>query len=356
MPHMKQRPFSTGPAPQTPGGAYLLAIFLLATMTACESEQEGQPEAEVEDLTIVVEADKSRILEEEAALSHERQEVESARDKLLKEKQEISRKLASLSKKDRKQREMLESEQSRISREEARLRDRQRSFEAERLKLEREKNQLIERIASMTASKGGLTIEQREARIAQREREIARREREVAERENALAKREAQASATLQELTGVLAGLREGGVTKTVIVNNAPPSASASATRSQAQKAQKALRNKMDAKGILMDDLPPTAKSVYEQGNNAMAAKDFGDAVAAFEQVQAIVDGIAINQSFVQGKMARLNRAITQTKLDDDLKKRVQGLLAEVSDAAADGRYDRANKKANQIATALRSN
>jgi hypothetical protein len=54
--------------------------------------------------------------------------------------------------------------------------------------------------------------------------------------------------------------------------------------------------------------------------------------------------------------MARLNRAITATQLDEDTKKRVLGLLAEVSDAATDGRYDRANKKANQIVTVLRSN
>ena len=52
--------------------------------------------------------------------------------------------------------------------------------------------------------------------------------------------------------------------------------------------------------------------------------------------------------------MTRLNKAVAKKQLDDKRKKRVQGLLGELGDAFSDGRYDRANKKANQIAQVLK--
>lgn len=327
----------------------LLAIALVG----CEFAEEADDD--VEDLTIVVEADKSRILEEEAALFQERQAVDTERDRLARERSNIQRKLASLSKKDRKAREKLVAEEKRIDGEEKRMRERAKKFESERNKLDKAKTELIERISMMTQrGSGGLTIEQREARIASREKDLARREDALAKREAKLAGREAQANQTLQGLATVLAGLKGGGVTRTIIVNSGAGSGGGTATRSQAQKTQRSVRQRMDSKGILMDDLPPTAKNLFKQGGAALGGKEYGDAVAAFDQVMAIVDGITINQSFVQGKMARLNRVLTAKQIDDKRKKKVQGLLAEVSDAAADGRYDRANKKANQIALVLK--
>lgn len=334
------------------------AVLLLALSTACQGEEALGEEEQTEDLTIVVEADKSRILQEEKALSERREAVESEHDRLKREREEIASKLASLSKKDRKTRERLETEQARLEQEEKQLRDRMNKFESERAKLEREKSQLLDRISSLTATKGGLTIEQREQRIAQRERSLAEREETLAKREAALAAREREATQTLQALNSVLTGLKDGGGTRTVIVNSpaAPPAGAAAATasRGQAVRAQRAARAKMEAKGILMDDLPPTAKSRLEEGNRALGAKEYAEAVIAYEEVQSYVDGISVDQGFLNGKMKRINRAVG--KLDDNKKQKVMPLLLEMGDAFSNGRYDRANKKANQIVSVLRTN
>lgn len=342
----------------TPGSRWLRLIgvgsALCLAAGGCDSI--APEEEEVEDLTIVVEADKSRILEEEQALANKRSEMESERERLSRERDEVAVKLASLSKKDRKSRDKLEAEQRRLEDEEKNVRERARTFEAERAKLDREKTELLERIATLTKrGTGGLTIEQREAQIARREKDIARREEAVAKREAKLAGRETQANTTLQELSTLLEELKAGGGTKTVIVNapstssGSGPGAASTVTRAQAQKAQRSLRSRMDAKGILMDDLPPTAKTLLSQGNDFLGNKDFSEAVAAFEEAEGIVEGIPIDQKFLQAKMGRLNRAVKNKQLDEKDTKKVEGLLAEVSNAFADGRYDRANKKANQI-------
>ncbi len=320
----------------------------------------AEEEEEVEDLTIVVEADKSRILEEEEALDSKREEVQNERDRLAREREDVERRLASLSKKDRKTREKLEGERKRLDKEEKRVRDRARKFEAERTKLAREKTELLQRIATLTKrGQGGLTIEQREAQVGRRESNVARREEALAKREAAIAGRETQASQTLQDLNGLLASLKGGGMSKTVYVSSPAASAgptAANATKAQAQKAQRAARSRMDTKGILMDDLPPTAKTLFKQGGQSIGDKDYGEAVAAFGQVSTIVDGIAIDHTFVQAKMGRLNRAMANKELGDKDNQKVQGLLSELSNAFADGRFDRANKKANQIATVLKKN
>jgi len=333
---------------------WTLGLSVALVVAGCPAEEGG--EQEVEDLTIVVEADKSRIVEEEAALNSERQAVESERARLEQARGDIVAKLTSLSKQDRKTRAKLEEEQAAIETEQNRLRERANKFQAERERLETEKTQLLDRISQMTSgAKAGSNMEQREVKLAHREKDLASREKDLAEREAKLAQREAQATQTLQDLNSVLAALKDAPATRTVVVNApAPKSDAPTASRSQAQKAQKALRQRMNAKGVLSEDLPPTAKTLSAQGDEAMGSKEWGDAVAAYEEALQIVDGIVINQSFVQGKMARLNRAITSTELNEALKKKVQGLLADIGDAAAEGRYDRANKKANQIALVLK--
>ena len=132
-----------------------------------------------QDLTIVVEADKSRILQEEQSLQQKRATFEEERERLAREKSDIEQKLSTLSKKDKRQREELEQQQKRLADEEKKVRERQASFEGEREKLEEEKSKLLERISKMTATRGGLTIEQREQGIAQREKDVAEREARV---------------------------------------------------------------------------------------------------------------------------------------------------------------------------------
>jgi hypothetical protein len=323
--------------------------LVLVTLPACGmfgggSEQTSAPVNE--DLTIVVEADKSRILQEEQSLQQKKQSFEQERERLSKERSDVEQKLSSLSKKDKRQREELEAQQKRLADEERRVRERASTFENERQKLEDDKNKLLDRISKMTATKGGLTIEQREQAIAQREKDVA-------EREHRVAQREAEASNRIAELSKVLAELQaSGGLTKTVVVNNptvAPSGGGGGGNRASALKMQKQVRSGLDSKGLLLDDLPQSARELYKNGNEAFEAKDFDSATQSYSELAGIIDGIQINRAFVEAKMLRINKMSEKKQLDA----KGQGLLQEISDASTEGRWDRANKKINQVLALL---
>ena len=349
---MKQtRPRFLGPRPIP---ALAAARALSGALFAGGCETETSEDDAVEDLTIVVEQDKSRIAEEEAGLAEREAAMEAERERLEQERKALTKKLTTLSQSDKSGQANLLAEKEALDKEEQRIRDQARSFEEKRDRLEAEKSALIERISAMTENAGAGAGAGAAVQIAERERRVARREADVAAREKAVAEREKEAAKTLQDLNTVLASLKDGaGVTRTVVVN-APASGSSGATRGQAQKSQKNLRNKMDAKGLLMEDLSSSAASAYQQGVSAMNSKDWGTASAAFDQVAAAVDATAINRQFIQGKLTRLNRAMASKKLDAGRKKKVQDLLGQINDAYTDGRFDRANRRANQLAALLR--
>ena len=312
-----------------------------------------------EDLTIVVEADKSRITEEENALTARKQDFETERARLDREKTEIAEKLSTLSKKDKTQRDKLENEERRLTDQQKVLRDRSDSFESERTKLEQDKSRLLDRISKMTQTKGGMTIEQREEAIAHREKEVAQREKDVA-------RREAEAGRGLQEVGKLMDEVRSGMASiknaPVQVVTAAAPAATGGSSGAPASKAsvtrlEKTIHTKMDQKGILTDDLSPSAHDLEATAIAAISNKDFAAAQDALSQLGVAVDSITINHSFVQAKMARINRQFDDKKLgagmDDTRQKKIQSLLAEASDSFSDGRYDRANRKINSIYAVL---
>jgi DNA repair exonuclease SbcCD ATPase subunit len=337
-----------------PRALALAALALALVAPGCKRDKGASPDdSGVEDLTIVVEADKSRILQEEQSLQAKREGFEKERERLTRERQDIESKLASLSKKDKRQRDELEAQQRRLEEEDKRVRDRAKAFETDRQKLEDEKTKLLDRISKMTQTKGGLTIEQREQLIAQREKEISDRERAVAEREQRAAGREAEAGKRLEELTRVLGDLSQSGslgVTKTVVMSGA--GAGAPATKATADKARRQARARMEQKSILVEDLPPATRGLWQNANKAFDDKDYGSATEGFGEVDAVVAGIVVNADFVKAKMGRINRDAAK-RTDEASQKQINTLLAEVSDAMTEGRYDRANRKMNQIVTLL---
>ena len=339
----------------------LVALWLVLGAAACKKGDAAKADAaqedngNVEDVTIVVEADKSRILQEETALKTRRQEFETERARLEREREEIAEKLNSISKKDKSQRDKLESAEKELNDQQKRLRDRSESFDSERAKLEQEKSKLLERIGKMTATKGGLTVEQREEAIARREAAVAQREKDVA-------KREAEAARGLGDIRSMMEEVRTGVSAAKAAAAQAPAAAPARsssnaggepATKVSVVKQQKSIKSKMEAKGILSEDLPATVRDLDANAGSAVSSKDYASAAEAFSQLGQAVDSIAINHAFVQAKMARINRQFEDKKvgnsIDDSKQKKIQTLLAEASDSFSDGRYDRANKKINQI-------
>ncbi|MBN1962738.1 MAG: hypothetical protein JW841_17545 [Deltaproteobacteria bacterium] len=329
----------------------VVAISVLIMVTASCSKNTAKDTSNdtgVEDLTIVVEADRTRILQEEQSLQQKRETFASEREHLQQQKEEIEQKLNTLSKKDKRQKAELEAQQKRLELEEKQARERASEFEAERRKLDTEKNRLLERIAKMTATKGGLTIEQREQLIAQREKNVAEREQAVAKREARVAARENAAAQRLDEINNTISQLHEIGSTVKNVMTEATNS---KITRATADKAKRQCRIRMSKKGILLDDLPPAIKQQWQQANLAFDEKDYNSAYDAFNKIDHVVSSIRINSDFVKAKMSRINR--DDTKISEAKQKQINSLLASVSEAMTDGRYDRANRKINQIVALL---
>ncbi len=330
----------------------------LVGLWACPSETEtadGEAGA-VEDVTITVEADKSRILEQEQALRENQEVIRSEQERLSAARESIAKQLESLSKKDRKTRQKLEQEEERLASEEKKMRDRLRSFESERAKLEREKTELLERISTLAKVGGGGSdsLAARETRLAQREQDLARREGRVAERQKEVQRLHEEAEKSLQQIQRILADLQGGGITRTVVVNTSSPATPAGdpgAVKTQVQKLQKAVQAKMEAKGILIADLPPAARDQQANATKAIGAKEFDTALAALTELDAVVNNTKVDHAFVQAKFRRINKDYEgkMKSLDEKRKGRVLALLDEVSDSFSDGRYDRANRKINQI-------
>lgn len=333
--------------------ALLSPLMILSLLVGCsDGEQSDELDAgAVEEVSVVVEADKSRILEEERNLSERRETIEAEQERLARERAEIGERLASLSKKDKSQREKLEADERRLQQEQERLGQRMRSFEEEREKLEREKSKLLEKISKLEAGKGSGGIEQREESMAQRERDVARREADLARREKEVAGREAEVARSLRDAQQLLASL--GAVSRAPAPAPAPAAASAGGTTTAASvnNQRKQIARKMDARGILMEDLPPTARDLDQTARSALKSKDYAAASAALAELEQAVDATTINRAFVDGKMMRVNRTYAGKKLDGPRNGQLEKLLSEFNEAASDGRWDRANQKINQMLT-----
>jgi DNA repair exonuclease SbcCD ATPase subunit len=321
---------------------WLTALPLLA---ACHLMDQGEEPVtdDAEDLTVVVEADKSQILAQEEQLKADQSTLEQERERLAKERESVLNRISSLSKKDRKQRKELEAEQARLAKEEDKLRGKMSKVDRERAELERKKTELIESISALTAAKGGGG-----GVMAQRLQNVERRQKELLAAQSRNEK-------LLNEILAAVRGM-DGG-TRTVVVTNSGGGGGggSNASKGQVARLESNIRAKMRAKGILSADLPPAARDYRSTGQKAAGTKDWGAAYDAFKQLEAIVSSIKVDHAFVQAKFRRINKAYEgkMKSLGEGKKNKVLALLDDVSDSFSDGRYDRANRKINQIHSLL---
>lgn len=180
-------------------------------------------------------------------------------------------------------------------------------------------------------------MSQREKQVAQREKEFADRERKIAEREAALAQRERETC----------------GASAPMIIQAAPPKSGGSYGKSDVAPLLARAKDAMRKKGILRADLPGGAQSLENQATDAMGANDWNKAYFAAQQLLAIVDSIKIDRLFIQAKMARLNRQVSASKLDEDTNKQLAAILSDVALKYNDGNFSAANTRLNQLADKL---
>lgn len=320
-----------------------MAALLLGSGCATEPDPDTKPKNEgVEELSIVVEADKSRIAEEERRLSERKESFEAEQQRLERERAELAERLASLSKKDKSQRERLEADEKRLADEAAKLRERAGDFDRERQKLEQDKSRLLERLAK--AERSGSPA-QREQEVAQREQDLAKREQGFAAREREIAKREAEALALLKSAQELLASA-QGSARSAPVAAAAPLGA---ASKSSVQDLNRRIQKDLRDKGILEGDLSPTTREALREADSATRAKDYGQAQELLGRVRQELEKVTVDGRFINGKLLRYNRSYAGKALDPNKDATAKKLQAQAMEEVADGRFNAANRLVNQM-------
>ncbi|HEY0193743.1 MAG TPA: hypothetical protein VGC42_21650 [Kofleriaceae bacterium] len=186
-------------------------------------------------------------------------------------------------------------------------------------------------------------IASREDRLAQREGKVAGREATIGERERTLAAREAQLAQREKDTCGTAAP----------VVIQAPAPASGKYSKAEVQPLLSRARATMQRKGLLSADLGPS-QALETESTRAMAEGDWGRAVLAATQLVQNVDAIKVDRAFIQAKTARLSNQLKATKVDDATNQQLAGVLADVMQKYADGKFEAANVRLNQLAAQLK--
>jgi hypothetical protein len=195
-------------------------------------------------------------------------------------------------------------------------------------------------------SQGNTTaaITGREAAMSQREKQVASREERFAERERQIAAREAALAVREKETCGA---------PQPMIIQSAPPKSGGSYDKRDVTPILAKAKEAMRKKGILTADLPGGAQDLENKATDAMGANDWNKAYFAAQQLAATVDAIKVDRMFIQVKMARMNRQVNASKLDDDTSKQLVGILSDVATKYNDGNFTAANTRLNQLASQL---
>lgn len=187
-------------------------------------------------------------------------------------------------------------------------------------------------------------IAAREASMGSREGSVAQREKQIAERERVLAQREAALAQREKETCGAA----------TPMIIQAPAKSGGSYGKSDVQPLLAKAKSLMQRKGILPSDLPGGAQNLENQATDAMGAGDWGKAYFAAAQLVGIVEQLKIDRLFIQAKMARLNKKVSASKVDEATNQQLVGILSDVAQKYNDGNFGAANARLNQLASQLR--
>jgi DNA repair exonuclease SbcCD ATPase subunit len=315
----------------------VIAGCILLVGLACDRGAEKNKE---EDLTIVVEADRSKIAAEEKKLKDRLSEFETERERLRREKAELMASKEALAGKDQAQLKRLTQLEKKLWAKEREMWAREAALEKERERVADNKSDLLGRVP---AGGGGIagrerSVANREKFLSARESDLAKREKDLAEREADLARREAAFLRT----KATLASARMPALPR-------PGSRSGSVGRAKAEKAYKAVLNKMRKKGILLGDLPLEFAGVNREIKEAKGEGDFSRMVDLVEQLEAVVGATRINGDFIDGKFARLAQLTKEKKPSGKDKKTVSVLLRKATQLYGDGKFVKANRELNRI-------
>src|SRR5438445_47060 len=272
------------------------AALLIAALVACDDDK-----AVPDELTIVVQADRREVEQQEKAL-RERE------DSLAKDKAQLDQRIADLAKglkaaADAEQRRRLEEELRQSQVLEGQLGVRVSALQAQKIEVEAKKRSVdadLQRAAQAALDVRAAAVAAREAKMAEREAQLAGHERDLAQRAKDVALRE----------KAVAAFERQGP----------PPEYR---DRKQVPKAplveekHKKLLADLDARGILISDLPPEDQPLNAEIFAARRQRDFARAMDLLNDLTKAMAKLRVDQRFVEAKISRLQGARGTAKLSD---------------------------------------
>lgn len=310
----------------------LLAVVLLAALAACDDEK-----AVPDELTIVVQADRREVEQQERAL-REREEA------LARDKSQLDQRIADLAKglkaaADAEQRRRLEEELRQSQALEGQMNVKVSALQAQKSEVEAKKRVMdadLQRVAQAALEMRVASIVSREAKLAEREAQAAAHERDLAQRAKDLALRE----------KAVAAFERQGPPPEYRDRKQVPKAA-------LVEEKHKKLLAELDARGILITDLPAEDQPLNAEIFAARRQRDFARAMDLLNDLTKAVARLRVDQRFVEAKITRLQGARGTVRLSDSQRGEIEKLLKDVTSAFSDGRYDQANKGLNRIAVIL---
>lgn len=311
----------------------LLAAALVLTLVACDDEKAGAPD----ELTIVVQGDRREVEQLEKAVKEREEALQKDKAQLDQRISELARGLKAAA--DAEQRRRIEEELRQSQALEGQLGVRVSALQAQKIEVEAKKRVVdadVHRAAQAALDARAAAIAAREAKAAEREGQLASVERDLAQRFKDVALREKAVAAF--ERQGPPPEYRDRKVVPKAALVEAK---------------HKKLLGDLDARGILITDLPPEDQPLNAEIFVARRQRDFARAMDLLNDLVKAVAKLRVDQRFVEAKITRLQGARGTAKLSETQRGEIEKLLRDVTSAFSDGRYEQANKGLNRIVVIL---
>jgi hypothetical protein len=318
------------------------SLFVFGFCSGCEDKNK---KGKQEELTIVVEADRTQIAEEERALKNKLSEFERAREQLRKEKAELMTSKTQIKGHDQAQVNRLAELERKLWKKEREMWSRESALENERKKLAEQKDEVLERASGGGGVSKTANVAQREGRLAGREKSLASRESDLSKREKDVAIREAELAkreAAFLKLKASMASYRA----PTMPVSRGHGS---SVSRKKVEKVYKATMAKMRKRGILLGDLPLESFSLNKEIRQAKKEGDYSRMMDSVEQLKAMIVGTKVDAEFIDRKFQRLAQLTNEKRPKGKDKQTVSSLLRKATQLYGDGKFILANRELNRI-------
>jgi hypothetical protein len=307
--------------------------LLAAALSACDDEKSSAPD----ELTIVVQGDRRELEQQEKSLREREETLKKDKDQLDSRIAELARGLKAAA--DAEQKRRIEEELRQQQALEGQLGVRVSALQAQKIEVEAKKRAVdadVHKAAQAALDARGAAVASREAKLAEREAQVASLERDLAARLKDVALRE----------KAVAAFERQGPPPEYRDRKNMPKAVAV-------EEKHKKLLKDMDARGILISDLPVEDQPLNAEIFTARRQRDFVRAWDLLGDMSKALQKVRVDQHFVEAKITRLQGARGSAKLSDGQRGEVEKLLKEVTSAFSDGHYDQANKGLNRIAVIL---